>query len=246
MRSLAALLFASVAAIGCGTSSGDDDAVPDAASQPADAAADAPPPGPDAFDPCPGPDDYVTGDYVDWDSTDTKFKGIAEADVTVVAGPTASDQTSPNGRYELCMDASADFDLALTHADYLPVRFPVDADLAGSVASLRGLTPARADELYTALGLTRDPGLGTVIVDAALIGTQVELDVAHAGAFTPDASGALVAGDILTHGPIVLFANVTGAETALTLTPPGGETCDHRATLAVIAGAITFTQAACQ
>jgi hypothetical protein len=45
---------------------------------------------------------FVTGEYIDWDSSDVTFRGIFDASFTVQSDPTKTDKTSPNGRFELC------------------------------------------------------------------------------------------------------------------------------------------------
>lgn len=53
---------------------------------------DAPP------DPC-APDMEVTGEYVDWDSTEAAFKGVMGAKFTLRSDTTKSASTAPNGRF---------------------------------------------------------------------------------------------------------------------------------------------------
>src|SRR5262245_5891888 len=43
-----------------------------------------------------------TGEYVDWDTTDATFCGIADA-VVMADGGRAMDSTAPNGRFDLCI-----------------------------------------------------------------------------------------------------------------------------------------------
>src|SRR5262245_22860916 len=65
-----------------------------------DAGPDAPP---DTSDVCGAAGVFFTGEYVDWDSTTTEFLGIFKATFTVRGDAARTDETSPNGRWEMCI-----------------------------------------------------------------------------------------------------------------------------------------------
>jgi hypothetical protein len=201
---------------------------------------------PDAFDLCPGRVTF-TGEYVDWDSTEADFHGIADALVAEVGDPANTTTTAPNGRSVLCLpEADADGDVTFRHAAYLPLTFAVSASaaLAGPYTA-RGLTPVRADALFAdELGVARDGAAAQVAIDlraqpggASIAGATVALSAPHAGAFTPRAG----------EPGFFFFANVdpTGGVTAITITPPAGTSCVGRAQASLIPGEVTHASFAC-
>jgi hypothetical protein len=56
----------------------------------------------DAADNCGAAAIYVTGEYLDWDSSATAFKGIGDATLTVQDEPTKTTRTETSGRFQLC------------------------------------------------------------------------------------------------------------------------------------------------
>jgi hypothetical protein len=247
MRPLLAVLLVLA---GCGDDDGSADA--DAGARADAARADAAPP--DAYDDCPGRLTF-TGDYVDWDSTDTMFKGVFDAEVAPVGAPAQAVHTAPNGRSILCVPRGADLDVDFTQSSYLPVRFGADATVAATeIYTVRGLTPTRAAALFGELGLADDLA-ALVMVDvrtadrAPLAGAVVSLS-AGGTAFVATADGAWVRGATLLEGggSVVLFAKPTLGDgtTGVTITPPTGVACDARSTIPTIAGGIAFTLAACR
>src|SRR5258706_16351522 len=90
MRMSRARLVMTLVVAACNGNSGDA----------ADAGIDAPA---DASDMCGATAIYVTGEYLDWDSTPAVFKGIADATLTAQADPTKTMRTPASGRFELCL-----------------------------------------------------------------------------------------------------------------------------------------------
>src|SRR5262245_58805455 len=111
---------------------------------------------------------YVfTGEYVDWDSTEVDFHGVAEATATVVGEPDNTATTAPNGRATLMLNGTQV--VTFTAAGYLPMRFTAAAAAFpdGAVFSTLGLTPARRDSFFAevAANLTPQPGTAQVLVE---------------------------------------------------------------------------------
>jgi hypothetical protein len=243
---------------GCGA---DDSPAPDAA--PPDAAADAavdaaPDTGVDAGA-CRG-QVLFTGSYEDWDGNsagpnNTLGTVVAQADDV----QNSTTINAPNGRVVLCLPADETSLVTFTNDDYLPLRYTFEPASAATAFDIRGLTPARADELFVELGLTRDPLLAQVIVavrmetdnpeavGAAVTGARVALGNAAAGAFTPDEGGVYGAGDTLAGGAFVLFANTepVSETTTVTVTPPDGVACTGPDLVSLTAGELAVTTFAC-
>ncbi|MCE9576608.1 MAG: hypothetical protein K8W52_25900 [Deltaproteobacteria bacterium] len=194
------------------------EATPDA--RPVDAAVDAPG-GPDAAQ-CAG-ELFLTGEYVDWDSTDTNFHGVANATFAIDndANPAHTDLTSPNGRAELCLPATGRSRITITPAaagpQYLIGHFVADAAVfaSGRIFSLRGLTPARASTFYAQFApLAFDAGKPQLLVNVS--GTPVPITLGGASAEATlvydKTAGTWSAGGTNTGtGNLVLFANLDGS-----------------------------------
>jgi hypothetical protein len=201
---LAAVLALGLA--GCPGPSGTPDAAPDAA---ADAAVDGPTP--DAA-PCAG-ETFLTGEYVDWDSTDSSFAGIAFATFQIEgdSNPAHMDQSSPNGRIEMCIPGTGRALIAVTSGtgdDHLAGHFIADPAVFadGRFFSLRGLTPTRAGTFFTDNGLTYDAGKGQLLVNET--GTAAALSLTGATSDTVLASDDGVTWAAGDTGTYVLFPNV--------------------------------------
>jgi hypothetical protein len=102
---------------------------------------DAPP------DPC-MPEMQVTGEYVDWDSTESTFKGIFGAQFTLRGDATKTASTAPNGRFILCVPA-ADGLIDITPvagSDYVAGTLIVNKAVvqSGAMLSLRSFKSTRA------------------------------------------------------------------------------------------------------
>lgn len=235
----------------CGDDSGGQaDARPiDAA--PPDASIDS---GPDAFERCPGAM-LFSGDYLDWDSSDAMFKGVFDATVTNIA-TSATAQTAPNGRWELCVPAATAINATITQADYLPVRYTAAADvIAAGAVSTRGLEPARADTLFGTVGLTRDAADAQVLIEvrshpslSPVVGATVALTGATPdGTYAVDTAWALQVETMTGAAGYMFFANVPvgGGSTGISVTPPVGTTCVGPAQIPLVAGEISAASFAC-
>lgn len=249
---LSCLCAPTLALTGCGDD-GPGDAEPDAAPA-VDAAS------PDAAGSCPG-QVLFTGSYQDWDGNSAGPNNTLGTVVTEVADPDNSTTiTAPNGRVTLCLPGDQTSQVTFTKDEYLPLRYTFDPESVGTAFEIPGLTPARADELFTQLGITRDPLLAQVLVavrfetgnpeavgDAAM-GARVTLGNASAGAFTPDEGGVLGAGDTLAGGAFVLFVNteLAGDTTTVTITATDLELgCNGPDRINLAAGEIAVTTFSC-
>ncbi len=256
-----ALVIAVGGLSGCGNGGGGGvDARADAA-EVADAAPDG---APDAFERCPG-QTLFTGEYIDWDSSVSNFHGVADGTVTDVTDSSRTDQTSPNGRWEVCVPSATDGLFSFTQTDYLPLLYTMNADsIAIGIPTVRGLTPARADELFSAMGgPTRDTGKAQLMIDVRRYPADTPVEGAtvnigstlNDGAWARDATAGLTASATTTAGGLIWFINVNttpaqlgdvGREVQITVTPPGGTTCVGPATVHVEAGKMAAASFACQ
>jgi hypothetical protein len=112
-----------------------------------------------------------TGEYVDWDSTDTMFCGIFGAAFSA-RGQTATDSSNPNGRFMLNLVPPAVVDITpptagsecLTGMPTYSMPGIIIADPAviasGQLISARAFTTMR----QSTLGVTLDPAKGHVFV----------------------------------------------------------------------------------
>jgi hypothetical protein len=238
---------------GCGP---DDSPASDAA--PRDAALDAAADGAVDAGAC-GDLALFTGSYVDWDGNSEAPTNTIDTLVSEAGSQRSVRITAPNGRVVLCVPDGAPSVVTFTHPDYVSLRYTFDPAAAGTAFDIRGLTPARADELFTTLGVTRDLAVAQVIVavrreaaspegvGAAVTGARVSLGNASAGSFTAASDGTYGAGDTLAGDAFVLFTNTElgGGTTAVTVTPPAGVTCVGPDSIAVAAGEIAVTTFAC-
>jgi hypothetical protein len=260
-RALSPVLLAFlVACSGCPGGGGTPKDATDADDDVADAGPDAPI---DAFVRCPG-QTFFTGDYVDWDSSESSFLGIFEAEVYDHAEPATVDLTAPNGRAELCVAATGERQISFVHDSYIPMVFTMDQEAAAAGPfSARGLTPTQAATLFAGLGATANADAALVVVEILhfpggepVIGASIALGNAHDGAYRKDVNGDWINDSTTTDGPEVMFLNVTGAaevdgdggtygNTTLIVTPPLGTTCVAPATLALGKAQVASTTIAC-
>jgi hypothetical protein len=237
-----------VVAVACG----EDEPGPDASIQPP--VADS---GPDAFNLCPGQLTF-TGDFVDWDSTPTTFKGVFDATLTELGNTSNTAHTAPNGRGVLCVASGTDTVVEFTHSDYVTMRYSADADVVPrGPFSMHGLTPARLTQLFAEeLKLTPDGGDALVIVelrqypagDPVIGATVVAASGAADGAFTPGTDGTYAAGNQTADDAYVLFANtpISSGKVSISVTPPNGVTCTGRNEIEAVAGQVAATTFSCQ
>ena len=173
---------------------------------------------PDAGDAgrCPG-EEFLTGEYVDWDSTDTAFHGVAFATFQIDgdSNPAHMDQSSPNGRIEMCIPTSGRQSIKVTSATgdaHKAGHFIADpaAFTGGRFFSARGITDARAATFYAANVLPSgafDDTKGQLLVHEQDTPVAVTLTGATAEATLASADGVTWAAG--ATGKYVLFANVT-------------------------------------
>ncbi len=138
---------------------------------------------------CPSGEVFFTGELVDWDSTNASFRGVNEATFTVVGEPSRADQTSPNGRFELCLAKAATTKLTVdatsvsTYLDGVAVA-ELDVLAAGAIPSFRSFTTNREMQFTPRIAL----GKAQVFVDVAGAQREVSLDAAYEAAFAFDGS----------------------------------------------------------
>jgi len=235
---LLAVLAAAAAVSACS----DDAVTPIDAPDAVDAAVDAI----DAGGRC-GADFFLTGEYVDWDSTSVVgFDGIEFATWTVRGEPTRTVMTNPNGRVELCLAPGAVSTISIDQGSqnaYLPGIYVADPQVFQAPGlfffSTKNLKHTRATTFYANdLALTFDAQRAHLLVQKQ--GAPIALTSSRGGtAFAVDN------GDDLTwtagsSGGLVLFANIDisgGATTTLgSTTAFVGPT-----TLPLEAGTLTIT-----
>ncbi len=90
---------------------------------------------------------FFTGELLDFDSTSASFSGINDATLTVRGDATKTDQTAPNGRFELCLsdEPSVIVDVTPSAASgYIPGIAVVSKEVASSGGySMRSFTTTR-------------------------------------------------------------------------------------------------------
>ncbi len=148
---------------------------------------------------------FFTGELLDWDSTSERPRGINAAAFTVTGEATRTDQTAPNGRFELCLTSAAttevtvDATAASTYFDGVAIA---DRDVlaTGIIPSLRSFTSLREMQLVPRLAL----GKAHVVVDVAGSQRAVTLAATYEKALAFDGT-AWAEG---TTGRAVFFVNV--------------------------------------
>jgi hypothetical protein len=162
------------------------------------------------------PQVQFTGEYVDWDSTDTAFCGIMGASFEVRGSTAAPDHTAPNGRFVLEVPGTATSLVDITpptspsgcttsamNQTYAMPGIAV-ADPAviatGQLVSLRDFTTAR----QSTLGATLDSGKGHVFVHVD--GTQAQVSLSTTSDMPQAWNGTMWAAG--AQGVNVFFPNV--------------------------------------
>jgi len=192
---------------------------------PSDAAIDAPADVGDAG-PC-GADLFFTGEMVDFDSTDTTFCGIFGAGFTVAGDATRTDTTNPNGRFELCLPASA----STVRVDITPPTGPSECTIPKSTYAVPGILIAdkaviEAGVMYStrsftvsrAPGFAYDPTKAQVFVHVE--GIQRAISISGTGDAAQAWDGAAWAAG--TTGINVFFPNVDPTPGTTTVSMAGG------------------------
>ncbi|MGE5184240.1 MAG: hypothetical protein ACM31C_19360 [Acidobacteriota bacterium] len=185
-----------------------------------------------------------TGEYVDWDSTDTSFCGIFNATFQVHGEPARVDQTNPNGRFMLNVapDTQTRVDITPPTANSeclqptsnytMPgIAIADPAVIAtGQLLSLRDFSVARAATIESNYG-TLDPSKGHVFVHVD--GNQRSVSLSLASTVQLAWNGTTwTTGDT---GVNVFFMNVPVGTTTVMMTSATGTT-----TVPVEAGTITY------
>jgi hypothetical protein len=197
-----------------------------ACSDDAPAIPDAPP------DPC-APEMEVTGEYVDWDSTEAAFKGVMGAKFTLQSDATKTASTAPNGRFIMpCMapqDGVIDV-VPVAGSNYVPGLVIVDKAViqTGAMLSYRSFTQTRGADFGF------DAAKAGVFVNVE--GTQRAVTVAGAGSpFAFDGS-TWAAGNT---GKNVYFPGVAPGITGMAMVSMSG-TNVGTGNVEVAAGKITY------
>lgn len=180
------------------------------------------------IDPVCGVNAAYTGEIVDWDASNAKFCGVFNAKLTVRSDTSLTDQTNPNGRFELCVPHADVVTLDLAYSttpsectdpkEAYPVpgvaillRQAVDAPL---LFSARAMTPTRQASMFTQVGQAYNAAKAQLVVHVvSTVAPAVSIDRAHAAvqAFN---GASWVAGDT---GIDVFFPNVDPGSTTITV-----------------------------
>lgn len=213
---------------------GDNLEVPDARQRDApDQPVDAAPDGPCATG------RYVTGELVDLDSTTAVFMGVNAATFTQRTG-TATDMTSPNGRFEMCASSTTsyvfDVDQPTGRPDaiaYLETEAVTQTD---RLISFRSWTTVRAATFFVDRGLVYDATKAQVLVFLAGDISNLTFDRSHGTVQSATESNGVLTWSATQTGRYVLFPNVDAAQATGTLT---GDTSGTH-TIPLEAGKTTF------
>jgi hypothetical protein len=172
------------------------------------ATVDAPP------DPC-MPEMQFTGEFIDWDSTESAFKGVFGAYFTLDGDATKTTMTAPNGRFILCVPAAdglATIDTSTT-SGYVGGTVKIDKTViqSGATLSYRSFTTTRAADFGF------DAALGHVVVHVH--GGSRTVTTTAAPAVKKHFDGASwVDGNT---GTDIYLGNITGATTSLSVSGGG-------------------------
>ncbi len=166
----------------------------------------------------------LTGELVDWDSSDASFAGVGGAQLTLNGDSSVSLVTPPNGRIDLCARPDLPLEFAIDNpGDFLDGPLSIERSSIGFPLSLRALTSTRAASFLAEHAVTFDPALAQIIVLQAGDRFELSLDLPHDTALAAnddDDDGALTWGAGAT-GRYVLFPNVQlTASTATVSGPP--------------------------
>lgn len=214
MRTVAILIALSCSAVaGCGK----DEVLPvdgpraDAASPGADAATDAGATG------CDGTNNY-TGELIDFDSTDTAFLGVVDAQFSVRGDPDCTATTAPNGRFILRLPDTGgmtDIDAPGDYVDAVAAVSPQQFFNGGATFSYRNFTTTRAMALYDSLGQTFDTSKAHVLVNQSVDLETFSLAATHDAVVGSTDGSTWAAADNTRY---ILFTNVDVGSGMTTLT----------------------------
>lgn len=197
-----------------------------------DAALDAAPDGsPDAIPDAAGCGEklHFTGQYLDWNSTTSMFKGLGGATWTVRGDAAQTDVTNPNGRIELCVSRTANSVIDAVDTanplDYLAGVFVVDPNVFvadGSFFTAKNLTVDDAAAFYQAtFGTSFDASKGHLLVQK--LETPIPLTSSLGGTSAAVDNANDVTWTLGNAGGLVLFANIdlsSGSQTTLSSATP--------------------------
>jgi hypothetical protein len=189
-----------------------------------------------------------TGDVVDWDATTNNFCGVFNARLTVRGQSAQTDDTNPNGRFELCVPHQAQTPVDVTHSADPSQCLGVNGAYVGRGVllaeqdvidasggfSARALTQARQDAMFTQIGQPYSGSKAQLVVHVNGTPRPVSISASAAHAAVQRFNGtAWAAGDT---GSEVFFPNVDPG--AVQITVAGGAT--GAGTVTLEAGAYTY------
>lgn len=190
-----------------------------------------------------GADYFLTGDLVDWDSTEANFRGVFPAVFSVEGEPARMDQTSPNGRFELCIVAAARTRLNVDapgagdtgYVDAILIADKSVTDAIGFV-STRSFRNARAAEFFTQQGIAGGYDATKAQLLVQTVGTPRAVTIDRvASPVALDANNVWAAG---AAGSEVLFPNLDPATATVNVGSSG--TVLGAGAVPLVAGKLTF------
>lgn len=185
-----------------------------------------------------GNDLRLIGDYLDWDSNNANYMGVAGAVWTVVGDAARQTQSAPNGVVVMCLNPAAPSQISVGGAgagyvDGLFLADPAVLSAAGSRFAMRGVRrndPGGVASQFTEFGVSYNPALAQILV-YNLSNTPIPLALEPAinppqASFVSDGTNDITwsAGDA---GKFTLFPNRpfgTGAATLTSTSPFTGPT----------------------
>jgi hypothetical protein len=206
----------------------------DGGTKPSDASPDTP------VDTSPGTCSAVAfaGEIIDWDATNAAFCGVFNAKLTVRGQTTQTDQTSPNGRFGLCIAHQAEtlvdvaYSLDASQCALQPGTYSTSAVLIGEQAvidtgtmfSARVMTAARMTTMFTAIGQPYNAAQGQLVVHVAGTSRAVSLSTAnHAAAQQFNGTAWEPVAGSAAPGSDVVFPNIDlGGGATVTVSVAGG------------------------
>jgi hypothetical protein len=190
-----------------------------------------------------------TGELVDWNNAGAVFCGVNKATLTVRGQAAQTDQTNPNGRFELCIASQA-----LTLVDVAQAAgpsqctaiaspYPVSLVLVAEAAVIAGaplfsarvMTQDTMDKMFGTIGQPYSASQGQLVVHVVGTPRAVTISTASHAATQRFDGTAWAAGNV---GSDVFFPNVDVAGGAIQVDVAGGATGTTSVTLE--AGKLTY------
>ena len=199
-----------------------------------------------------GAEATLSGEMIDWDSTETAFCGVAGAVWTVRGDSSRKMMTPPNGRLAICLAHQAQtvldvtppsggsqcpglFGMPMNTYPLAAVAILPDAVLsAGATFSVRAMVQSRMASMATQIGAPFDSGAGQLYVHVDGAARQVSISAAHAAPQRFDGTH-WTAGDT---GSDVLFPNVAIGSGMVTVSVAGGAI--GTGSFPLVAGKLTY------